>query len=151
MSLIRNVGAALAIAALAACSTTTTVSETSNTAGASLEGTSWRLDAVDSGPLSSLEGARTVTMGFAEGRVFGHAGCNRYFSTYTVKGDQLVLAPAGTTMMYCEGEGSTVEQAFLPMLTEPLTLVWSRDTMQLQAADGNTLRFVSAPNSDSSP
>ena len=149
MSLIRNIGATLAFAALVACSTTTTVSETTSTAGTTLEGTNWRLDAVDSGPLSSLEGARTVTMGFAEGRVFGHAGCNRYFSTYAIKGDQLVLAPAGTTMMYCEGEGSTVEQAFLPMLTDPLTLVWNRNTMELRAADGSTLRFVPAPNSDS--
>lgn len=141
MNFIRSITVAFAIAGLVACATTTTMSGTNDMAGKSLEGTSWRLVAADSGPLATLEAAQAVTMGFAEGRVFGHAGCNRYFSTYTIKDDQLVLAPAGSTMMYCEGEGSAVEQAFLPMLEQPLTLVQGQNVMQLQTTDGNTLRF----------
>lgn len=145
MSLIRSIGATLAIAALAACSTTTAVSEATVANQTSLEGTNWRLATVDSGPLSTLEGARMVTMGFAEGRVFGHAGCNRYFGTYAVEDGQLVLTHVGATKMYCEGEGNTVEQTFLPLMENPLTLLQRRAAMQLQAADGTTLHFESAP------
>lgn len=143
MNLFRSIGTTLALAALAACSTTT-VSETAGANQTSLEGTNWRLVAADSGPLASLEGARKVTMGFAEGRVFGHAGCNRYFGTYTADDGQLALAHVGATKMYCEGEGSLVEQAFLPLLQNPLTLQRGA-VLQLQAADGTTLHFEPAP------
>jgi heat shock protein HslJ len=110
-----------------------------------LDGQFWRLSAVDRGPLAGLAHARTVTLGFGEGRAFGYAGCNRYFSSYTLSGDRLDLGPAGSTMMYCEGEGSAVERAFLPLLEQPLMLLREGERMRLVAPDGTRLEFEAAP------
>ena len=110
-----------------------------------LDGQFWRLSAVDRGPLAGLAHARTVTLGFGEGRAFGYAGCNRYFSSYTLSGDRLDLGPAGSTMMYCEGEGSAVERAFLPLLEQPFMLLREGDRMRLTAPDGTRLEFEAAP------
>lgn len=109
-----------------------------------LDGGFWTLAGVSRGPLAELAHARTVTLGFGEGRAFGFAGCNRYFAGYTFSGNRLDLGPAGSTMMYCEGEGSAVESAFLPMLEQPFILQREGSHMRLIAPDGTRLEFEAA-------
>lgn len=141
MNPIRSILAALVIVALAACSTTTVVTNPPPEVLAPLDGTHWQLVGADRGPLAELQAARNVTLEFAEGRAYGNAGCNRYFSSYELAGDRLVLGKAGTTMMYCEGEANEVERAFLPLLEQPLLLTRDWQTLQLRVGDGTTLRF----------
>ncbi len=110
-----------------------------------LDGESWVLAGASRGPLAELAHARTVTLGFDEGRAFGFAGCNRYFSGYALSGNRLDLGPAGSTMMYCEGEGNAVERAFLPMLEQPFILQREGSHVRLIAPDGTRLEFAPAP------
>lgn len=43
--------------------------------------------------------------------------------------------------MFCAGDGSIVEKAFLDVLAAPMTLSRQNGGLQLEAADGNVLRF----------
>ena len=131
---------ALAVSLLLGCTSTTTV-PTASAQADPLAGTQWQLASVDRGEWADLEAIHTVTLGFAEGRAAGYAGCNRYFASYSVQGQRLELGHPGSTMMYCEGEGSVVEAAFLPLLEGTLTFEASAQTLVLHAADGTSLRF----------
>ena len=144
MNPIRSILAALVIVVLAACSTTTVVTNPPAEVLAPLDGTHWQLVGADRGPLAELQAARNVTIEFSEGRAYGNAGCNRYFSSYELTDGRLVLGKAGATMMYCGGEANAVEQAFLPLLEQPMTLTRDRQMLQLRAGDGTTLRFEPA-------
>ena len=150
MNSIRSTLAVLVIAVLAACSTTTVVTNPATEVLAPLDGTHWQLVSADRGPLAELQAARNVTLGFTEGRAYGNAGCNRYFSSYELTGSRLVLGKAGATMMYCGGEANAVEQAFLPLLEQPMMLTRDQQMLQLRADDGTTLRFEATAVPESS-
>ncbi len=113
--------------------------------GLALEGTRWQFASAESGPLATLAGAHQVTMEFADGRVYGNAGCNRYFATYVLDGQRLTPEHPGSSMMYCEGEAMQVEAAFLALLEKPLQVEQSRRSLSLQAEDGTLLHFAPAP------
>jgi len=145
MNPIRSILAVLVIGVLAGCATTTVVTNPPREVLAPLDGTHWQLVGADRGPLGELQAAaRKVTLGFVEGRAYGNAGCNRYFSSYEIVGERLILGEAGTTKMYCAGEADEVERAFLPLLEHPLLLTRDRKMLELRAGDGTTLRFEPA-------
>lgn len=152
MNPMRILFPALAMAFFAACAGTPESAPVSDAtmvsgnapASGPLDGSRWKLAQASAGPLATLEHARQVTMEFDEGRVFGHGGCNRYSSVYTVAGDRLVIGPAVSTKMYCEGAGNQVEQAFHELLRQPFTLSREEGAMHLTAADGTTLAFERA-------
>lgn len=54
----------------------------------------------------------------AEGRLAGSGGCNRLIGSYTVNGDSLSIAQAGTTMMACAPALMNQEQKLLELLPE---------------------------------
>lgn len=68
----------------------------------------------------------------AEGRVSGHAGCNRYVSSIDLRRDgALTFTPAAATKMACVDEGKmAAEVAFLRML-DAVRSVRSRGTSLL--------------------
>jgi heat shock protein HslJ len=73
----------------------------------------------------------------AEGRIFGHGGCNRYFGGYKVEGDRISFSAMGSTMMYCE-DTMEIEYAFLQSLAL-VTLVDCSDAgLELRSSDGET-------------
>lgn len=152
---LQQLGAAAAALMLAACSGAP-VSGGNEAAAAPegagpLDGQFWQLAGADRGPLAELAHARKVTLGFDEGRAFGYAGCNRYFSPYALRGSRLELASPGSTMMFCDGEAGAVESAFLPLLSQPLTLERQGDRMSLTAPDGTRLDFEAAPEPPHQP
>lgn len=53
-----------------------------------------------------------VTLAFSEkeGRVYGSAGCNRYFGGFTLKGKRLTIGQAGSTRMFCGSPEGLMEQ-----------------------------------------
>ena len=106
-----------------------------------LEGSRWQLASASQGPLAELDAARRVTMAFDAAQVSGSDGCNRYVSGYQLDGSRLTLAAVATTKMFCAGDGSIVEKAFLDVLAAPMTLSRQNGGLQLEAADGNMLRF----------
>jgi heat shock protein HslJ len=82
---------------------------------AELEGRTWFLQGFDLGePLP--EGVE-VTAEFAEGRITGSAGCNRYFAGFEETDPGFVkVGPAGATRMICPGEVMDVEGRYLKSL-----------------------------------
>ncbi|MEM9121268.1 MAG: META domain-containing protein [Cyanobacteria bacterium P01_F01_bin.56] len=79
----------------------------------SLEQSTWQLvsyrDA--SGNVAAAWGDRPATFQFAAGQLTGTTGCNRFFSSYTVAGDELAIADGGSTLMACFPEALAQQEA----------------------------------------
>ena len=56
------------------------------------------------------EKAPTLTIA-QDGRVSGNGGCNQFFATATIDGDQLAFSEIGSTFMACEEPMMSVEKA----------------------------------------
>jgi heat shock protein HslJ len=85
------------------------------------------------------------TATFADRRVTGFTGCNRYGATYTVDGEELRLGPLTATQMACTGVGGEVEQEFTAALERVGR--WRVDDERLVLLDGDDeelLRFAVA-------
>jgi heat shock protein HslJ len=54
-----------------------------------------------------------ATMEFREGQVAGTTGCNRFFSSYTLTGTDLAIAPGGSTLMACFPEALAQQETAL--------------------------------------
>jgi heat shock protein HslJ len=81
----------------------------------------------------------------ADGRIFGHGGCNRYFGSYKVEGDRLSFSAIGSTMMYCQ-ETMEIEYAFLRSLGLVTVIDCSEADLELRSDDGETrLYFKRVP------
>ena len=64
-----------------------------------------------------------------ENRVAGFAGCNNYFSSYTVSGNTLKMGVAGATRKMCPD--MTVEDAFLKLLDQIAAYKMVNDELHL--------------------
>ena len=110
--------------------------------GPALEGTPWVLaSGVD---VPGWE-AHAPSAQFADGRLSGSSGCNRYSADYTLDGDALTLGPAVATKMACPGTAGAVETAFTGTLGRATG--WRMDGEQLVLVDGEDeelLRFATA-------
>jgi heat shock protein HslJ len=63
-----------------------------------LDGTSWTLFAYrKTKPISGT----TITASFEEGQISGSAGCNTYFGSYKVQGEEITITDMGLTAMAC--------------------------------------------------
>ncbi len=70
----------------------------------------------DAGNPTVIEPGTTVTAQFAEdGSLNGSAGCNNFFGSYEMNGEQIKIGPLGSTMMACE-QGMNQEAILLAAL-----------------------------------
>jgi heat shock protein HslJ len=81
-------------------------------------GTAWQVSAVGEMDLSAEDDA---TLQFADGRIWGRSGCNRYSGGVTLTAETpasgaLVLGPVMSTRMACPGRADQIETAFLAAL-----------------------------------
>jgi len=78
-----------------------------------LEQTTWQLVSYRNanGEAVNAWNERPATFQFEAGRVTGTTGCNRFFSSYTLTGDRLTLAPGGSTLMACFPEALAQQEA----------------------------------------
>jgi heat shock protein HslJ len=80
----------------------------------SLEGTEWVAINYNNGrdAVVSILGGTEITATFAEGRVAGSAGCNRYTAGYTLGPDAgaISVSPAASTRMLCSEPAGVMEQ-----------------------------------------
>jgi len=65
----------------------------------SLIGTTWRAETIMGRPVIDAA-ASTITFE-ADGRVHGRGGCNRYFGSSTIDGEQVSFGALGSTKMAC--------------------------------------------------
>jgi heat shock protein HslJ len=63
-----------------------------------LEGTHWVLIEMDGHPPIA---GRSITLGFEDGEVRGHLGCNSFSGSYSLRGDTLEFGLLMSTLMAC--------------------------------------------------
>jgi len=108
----------------------------------SLDGTRWALTGyLSSGIFTAPLNGTTVTLEFSkEGSITGSAGCNHYFASYKMKGTKITIGQAGSTMMYCGGEGvMEQESAYLALLTQAASAMSVNDRLTFADAQGTTI------------
>lgn len=80
---------------------------------------------------------------FAEGRIAGSTGCNRFTGPYSTDGDRLELGAIATTRMACDAPLMALEQAYLEALGRVARWVIEDDELVLHDKDGSELlRFA---------
>jgi heat shock protein HslJ len=84
----------------------------------SLNETSWTILMMDLMPV--LEGVATE-LRFADGKISGTAGCNRFNGSFTVAGNIVTVGPMVSTRMMCPEKQMVQEARFLSLLSGPLT------------------------------
>lgn len=107
-----------------------------------LPGTAWLVTGYNDGQqavVSVLNGSELTLAFNADGTLNGSAGCNTYFSTFSVVGDNLQIAPPGATRMACsEPEGVMAQETqFLLALESATRYHMDGDLLELRAADGS--------------
>lgn len=136
--LLRLLTALLALAVLAGCGD----DEERPAQAASLEGRPWMLTGGIDVP--GWQQA-TPSATFADGKMAGSSGCNRYSAPAKFDGTSLTLGAAVTTKMACGSPGGDVETAFHSALQR--VAHWrmaGRDLVLLDADERELLRFRAA-------
>jgi heat shock protein HslJ len=108
----------------------------------SLNDTTWIIAMIDQFPV--LENIPTEVR-FADGRVSGTAGCNRFNGTFDVDSNALTFGPMASTRMMCPEKQMAQEAKFLALLSGKVTKRYSVEGNLILADDkGNraTLRQV---------
>jgi heat shock protein HslJ len=72
---------------------------------------------------------------FAEDRVAGSTGCNRFTAEYTLDGAALEIGPIASTRMACIPPADQVERAYLDALSR--VAGWRLDNSDLVLVDGD--------------
>ena len=113
----------------------------------SLESQTWQLvsyRADDSSTVAAFRD-RPAIFQFEDGRITGTTGCNRFFSDYSREGDQLTIAPGGSTLMACIDEAlAAQEAAILTGLPQVASYTQTGEQLLLVDREGTTL-FTLAP------
>lgn len=107
----------------------------------SLVGTQWEVLACNNGrqAVTSLIRDTQISASFgADGRVTGHAGCNRYFAPYTLAGEALTIGSAGATRMACAEPPGLMQQETLYLAALASVATWriDGDKLELRTAQG---------------
>jgi len=103
--------------------------------------------AADTGPLVAnwkafeLDGKLVdgPTLDYAEDKVTGHAGCNRFFGPIAIAGDDKVkIGPLGATRMFCDGK-MDLERSYLAALQGATTFSLEDGVLTLKGEGGEAL------------
>ncbi|MCX7893176.1 MAG: META domain-containing protein [Burkholderiales bacterium] len=107
-----------------------------------LDGTAWVLASL---PGHALIAEALPTARFADGRVQGSDGCNRYTAPYTSSGSSVQVGPRGaSTMMACAPAVMKQAEAFMAALTKAAAFRVVDGQLELQAADGAVVATFAA-------
>jgi heat shock protein HslJ len=115
-------------------------------AAASLEGTTWKLEAYlnGQGDLVSVLPDTEVTAEFQGGQVGGKAGCNSYFGPYESSGGRLTFGPIGVTEMYCAPDALMDQEGeYLAALESAASYQIVEGKLQIANADGEMVLIFS--------
>jgi heat shock protein HslJ len=103
-----------------------------------LQGAEWIVVSIDGKPL--VAGSKATLTFATDGKLSGHASCNRFMSEYWLSGERLSIASAAGTRMMCEAPLMQQEQAFLAALSSTQGFAISDDgALLLRTGDGRTI------------
>jgi heat shock protein HslJ len=102
-----------------------------------LEGTDWTILRV--GDMDALPD-RPANIAFADGRISGTSGCNRFSGSYDVNTTALTLGPIAATKMACPGTAMEQETKLFAMLKGTIGMTFRNgDTLILTGTNGRTV------------
>lgn len=109
-----------------------------------LTGSSWKVLGFKSGAQGMVKIIEdtTVTLRFGDdGRLTGSAGCNRYFTSYSIEGALISIGHAGATRMWCNEPEGIMDQevGFLEALGLSANYEFEGDALNLFNSDGELL------------
>lgn len=108
-----------------------------------LTGVEWIAESINGKPVIEPGG---VTMTFAEDRVTGRSGCNRYFGAAEHGNGKLKIAQVGATKMACLRDGlMQQENDYLTALQASQTYAFKGNRLVLSGALGDLLVFSPLP------
>jgi len=82
----------------------------------------------------------TVTLSFADGRIAGNSGCNRFTGSFALTGEGLSIGPVAATKMACPPPMMETEQAVFAAFSAITAFDIAPDgTLLLAAPDGTAL------------
>lgn len=100
-----------------------------------LEGTSWRVTAVNNGQqaIQSILPDTTISALFKDGKLTGWAGCNSYWAAYKMSGQKIEVGLTASTRMFCSNPPGIMEQEklFLEALKEVKSYRFSGRRLEL--------------------
>jgi heat shock protein HslJ len=106
-----------------------------------LEGTQWTLVSYVNSQGETvyvLPGTEITTKSTAD-QIAGGAGCNNYFASYQVEGNNLTIGQIGSTVMACEPEVNEQETQYLAALKSVASYQVADDQLQMMNVDGETV------------
>lgn len=106
---------------------------------APLAPSAWQVSALGATAVTAAQG---LTIDFAQTRVFGHTGCNRFTGAYTMEEGRLDFGVLATTRAACTGEAAGIETAYLRALGEVDAYRIERGTLVLLAGERAAVRAV---------
>jgi len=124
----------------------TTVTFTGAAAGGSLDGREFLSQSVEGQEL--VEGS-TIRLGFADGSISAHAGCNQMNGAYTLDGDVLHVEALATTEMACEPPLMDQDTWLAEFLSSGPAVTLDGDTLTLTSGDVSIVlvdRIVADPD-----
>jgi len=115
-----------------------------------LEGTYWKLTALEGAQLPSTDSKRTpyLTLDSKSRRVSGFSGCNRVVGSYQVDGDRLTFGAMAGTRMACI-TGMDLEQRFTAILSRVGRWRIDEHGLDLLGSDGARLAHFEAGHEES--
>ena len=100
---------------------------------AALDGTHWQILSIDGRPV--VAGAE-ASLGFADGRISGTAGCNRLSGSFASDGNRLTVSQVATTRMMCPPELMAQEARLLELLRQSLGMRFDARGRMILSGDG---------------
>ena len=108
------------------------------------EGTAWRLERSSYAGLEA--GVDTgIRMAFADGKITGDSGCNRFFGEAKIDAGKLVLGPIAASKRACIGPRMDSERALFEALRQLDQAFLEDGRLRLTTVDGAELVFVDDP------
>ncbi|MEM7032587.1 MAG: META domain-containing protein [Chloroflexota bacterium] len=107
-----------------------------------IEDTSWQLQGFSSGDvwLEILPNTE-IMVEFADGRISGSAGCNRFFGAYTLTDDEFSVGDLGSTRRACAEDIMQQERTFFGLLRDAQRVSLEGKTLMIHASGTSSLIF----------
>jgi heat shock protein HslJ len=88
-------------------------------------------------------GRITARFDLGAGRLSGFAGCNDYFASLAVTGDQIQVSAPGSTRKACAPTVMELEQEYLTLIAKASAFVVTPGRLELSLSDGSGMEFRS--------
>ncbi|HEX5078801.1 MAG TPA: META domain-containing protein [Geminicoccaceae bacterium] len=108
-------------------------------AAAGLAGSEWR--PIRIGVAAVADDAQIIVQFRSDGRLAGHAACNRFTGSYALAGNSIEIAPVAATRMVCPEPVMQQERLFLEVLERARGFARNRTDLTLIGSQGDVTAF----------